>query len=200
MERGGEEKPMRGRDLVIGFGLGVLVIVAVIMTILNRSEQAPSTADQCPEEVKEVTKLEVGSCAPNFRLPDLHGQEKELYADNQKPTFVNFWATWCGPCQSELPLIESAYRKYKDKVNFMLVNATSTEPNSSDVMKYMKKNQYTFPVVLDHRDTNITFGKYKLVGIPVTLVVDPQGRILFMRVGQIREKEIERLMKRLADE
>lgn len=176
-----------------------MVVVTLFLTVMDKSNESKSTTEKCSDKETEAGKLEVGSCAPNFRLPDLKGEEKELYANNQKPTFVNFWATWCGPCQSELPHIEAAYKKYKDKVNFMMVNATGTEPNEKDVANFMKRNQYTFPVVLDRRDTNITFGKYKLVGIPVTLAIDQQGQIVFKRVGSVSEKEMKQLMEKLVN-
>src|SRR5690554_4742153 len=100
---------MRGRNRFIFFVLCSLMVVAIIYTVSNRSDDHSATKTCNDQESKEVN-LQIGSCAPNFRLPDLNGKEKELYATNQKPTFLNFWATWCGPCQSELPHIEAAYR------------------------------------------------------------------------------------------
>ncbi|MFS8631443.1 MAG: TlpA family protein disulfide reductase, partial [Bacillales bacterium] len=182
------ENTMRGRNLISFLLLCLLVIVAIISTLtLTDQTDQQTTTKACHEQKDKGGNLQVGSCAPNFRLPDLNGKPKELYATNQKPTFINFWATWCGPCQSELPYIEAAYKKYKNQVNFMMVNATSTERSEEDIIRFLKKNQYTFPVVLDRKSTNITFGKYKLVGIPVTLAIDPHGRIVYKRIGSIRE-------------
>lgn len=187
---------MRGKNIITFLILIGLIVLAVIHIMINRSDDH-STTKACDDQGNKEVSLEVGSCAPNFRLPDLEGNEKELYATQQKPTFINFWATWCGPCQSELPHIEAAYQKYKDRVNFMMVNATSTERSEEDIVRFLKKHQYTFPVVLDRRDTNVTFDQYKLVGIPVTLAIDPQGRIVYKRIGSIRETEVKQLMEQL---
>ena len=84
------EKQVQRRNILVLLIIGLMVAVTLILTFINRWDHSKSTTGKCTPQETETTNLEVGSCAPNFRLPDLNGNEIELYAENQKPTFVNF--------------------------------------------------------------------------------------------------------------
>lgn len=190
---------MNIRNLLWVLGLLCVVVITVVVAWPDNQSGSKQTSQSCVDDSKQTSRPDEGYCAPNFQLPDQTGKMQELYANQGKPTLINFWATWCDPCLSELPYLEAAYRKYHDQVNFWMVNATSTEPNEQAVTKFMHKNRYTFPVLLDRRETNIAFGKYKLVGLPITIGVDRQGKIVFKHVGSINQTELNQAMDKLMD-
>ena len=100
--------------------------------------------------IKDNQNKESQSKAPDFTVINNNGDEVKLSDYIGKLVVVNFWATWCGPCASELPAFDNAYEKYKDEVEFLMVNLTDGYSETVDkVKKYVKDNGYTFPVYYD---------------------------------------------------
>ena len=125
----------------------------------------------------------------DFSLP-LAGQAAAplVSAVNQSPgdykgkvVFLNFWATWCGPCRSEMPSMEALYRRYKDRgLEILAVNSMERE---QDVLAFMKNYELSFPALLD------TDGKvgssYAVRAIPTTYLIDRNGMIVTGLTGTI---------------
>lgn len=98
-----------------------------------------------------------------------------------KVVFLNFWATWCGPCRMEMPSMEALYNKYKTK-GFEILAVNSGE-SASDVLSFMNENRLTFTPVLD---TNGSVGRaYGVQAIPTTYLIDRDGMIILRMVGSI---------------
>lgn len=188
---------MNGRNLLILLVLGAAIVVTVFIAWPKEPTGSSKTSQNCPNDANQKTRPDQGFCAPNFRLPDQTGEIQELHQNNGKPTLINFWATWCDPCLTELPYLEAAYKKHGDQVNFWMINATSTEPNEKEVFKFIDKYKYTFPILLDERETNVAFGQYKLVGLPVTIAIDAKGKIIYKHAGELNEKELAQILKKI---
>lgn len=103
-----------------------------------------------------------------------------------KPIVVNFWATWCGPCKSELPAFENLYNKYSNDITFMMVNLTDGAQETVDgVTSFINQNNYTFPVYFDTAmDAAMTYSVYS---IPATLFIDADGNIVASHLGAMSE-------------
>jgi len=177
----------------------VALIAALVWTVWNHGgseERAVSQNVEC----QGVAKPEIGFCAPNFTLKQMDGQAVELYRNGGKPTVINFWATWCPPCKKEMPMLQTAYERYKNQIRFLMVNETAQEPDPSQVKKYLDHNRYTFPVLLDPATDQGTVGmdRYRLIGIPVTFIVDPNGKITHKFVGGLKEDAFFRVLEELA--
>ncbi|SHE62540.1 Thiol-disulfide isomerase or thioredoxin [Seinonella peptonophila] len=166
----------------------------------GKNNPTSKTTASCIKESANQSRPEKGFCAPNFKLTDFKGDTMELYQNKGKPTFVNFWASWCEPCQAELPYMQSAYDKYKNRINFAMVNATMTEAGEEEVFDFVKTKHYTFPVYLDKEKTNIALGKYRVPGIPVTIIVNPDGRIQEKIVGSVSKKQLDHLIDQMLDQ
>lgn len=133
---------------------------------------------------------------PDFTVYDLDGNAVSLYDCLGKPVVLNFWATWCGPCQSEMPAFDKMYQKYNDKVTFLMVNVTDGSRDTVDnVTAFYKNSGYTFPIYFDTTlEASMTYGAYS---IPVTFFIDPEGNLLYNHMGAISEDILAQCMELL---
>jgi peroxiredoxin len=117
---------------------------------------------------------------PNFCLEDLEGKKLELKHFKGKLVFLNFWATWCGPCKEEMPSIEALYQKFKGK-DFVLLAISVDYEGKNSVKEFIEKKHYTFPVLLDPKCK--VFDLYEVKGIPTTILIDKNGSIVGKTTG-----------------
>ena len=117
--------------------------------------------------------------AVDFSLKDLSGQEHNLSSYAGKLVFLNFWATWCGPCREEIPSMEELYLELQNQ-DFLIVAVNSQEAREQ-VADFVENIGMSFPVLLD---TDGRVGAaYSVRAIPTTYIIDPQGYILGRMVG-----------------
>jgi len=124
--------------------------------------------------------------AKNFALKDLNGKTVTLASLRNKVVVLDFWATWCGPCKASFPAMQQAVTKYKDdkEVVFLFLDVWENGDESSmrkNAAKFIQENKYTFRVLVDHQ--NKVPPIYKVGGIPTKFIVDKQGNIAFMFIG-----------------
>ncbi len=117
--------------------------------------------------------------APNFTLNNIEGKTVSLNGFRGDVVFLNFWATWCAPCKEEMPSMEALHKRYKKRGLSIL--AISSYERKQKVYDYIKKNSYTFSVLLD------TYGsvakQYKASFVPTTFLIDRSGRIVGKVLG-----------------
>jgi thiol-disulfide isomerase/thioredoxin len=169
----------------------LVLIIGVVYAVYQETENNIDVVNYA--NCKGTPGVEVQNCAPNFSLKTMTGQKIELYQTKGKPTIINFWASWCDPCKQEMPYLEAAYQKYKDQVNFLMINQTAQD-NLPNIKAFMQQYRFTFPVILDPaEDGGETIGadRYQLVGIPTTIVIDSTGKITHKVVGEMSEEELQ---------
>lgn len=115
----------------------------------------------------------------DFQLPDLSGVDVKLSDYRGQIVFLNFWATWCGPCRSEMPSMEKVYNDLKDE-GFVILAVDLAEDNAT-VQSFVDELGITFPVVLD--GTGEVGGVYDARSIPTTYLIDRDGNLLGRAVG-----------------
>lgn len=122
--------------------------------------------------------MALGQITPNqyFTLDDTEGQSVSLdeTLKNNKAVLLNFWATWCPPCQEEIPGLISLQSKHKDK-GFTVLGVDVGE-SAQKVSNFMKKVGINYPVLLD-KDMKVSEA-YRVVGIPTSFLIDSNGKIL----------------------
>ncbi|WP_018933458.1 redoxin domain-containing protein [Gracilibacillus lacisalsi] len=125
--------------------------------------------------------LEVGNIAPDFELETLDGETVKLSDYRGEPVMLNFWATWCPPCRSEMPDMQ---RFYQDTdMNILAINLTDTEANVEDVGQFIEEYDLTFTIPLDQG--NIVGDRYQIRPIPTTYMLDSNGIIQFNVFGPL---------------
>lgn len=125
----------------------------------------------------------VGYKVPLFSLPHFPDKQPISLADYQgKPLFINFWASWCPPCQQESPDLVKAYGKYGNKVQFIGVNLTQQD-SLSDVAAFLTKYGIKYPTALDVQEK--VAQEYQVAAIPASFFVNSRGIIVAHYVGAI---------------
>ena len=176
-----------GAGLLIGLGLGMVMLAAISVGsgyLFNRlAASAGSQSLQAPAQ---------SSPAPEFQLETLDGTSIKLADLRGRPVLINFWATWCGPCQQEMPLIEQYYQKYKSDLVVLAVN--SAEPQT-DVQTFVTNYNLTFPVLLDP-DYKVE-DLYRVRAFPTTFFVDKSGTIRYQQIGVLSEGQLVKYLAQL---
>lgn len=155
---------------------------------------------QVPGENDAQTEEEVGYYAPDFTVVDAEGIEHKLSDFRGKPVILNFWASWCGPCKSEMPDFEEVYQEYKEEIHFLMVNLTDGyQETVESASKLITGKGYTFPVYFDTKLE--AANAYYVYSIPQTFFIDKDGNlvayaqsainkeVLYQGIGMIQEGE-----------
>lgn len=129
--------------------------------------------------------------AIDFTLKDQYGEWHTFSDYKGKTVFLNFWATWCPPCRNEMPEIQKIYEEYQeagdDSVVILGVAAPDfgQEQSEEDVIRFLEKNGYTYPVVMD--TTGDLFMGYGVFSYPTTFMIDKDGNVFGYATGQLSE-------------
>lgn len=139
----------------------------------------------------DIQVLAVGDQAPDFVLTDLNGQRHRLSEYKGQGVFLNFWATWCKPCEKEMPYIKNQYQEYKDKgVQVLAVDIGESE---LAVKKFVERKQLDFPILID-KDTSVQTA-YGVNPLPVTYLIDKEGKLVKIHTGPMTEATVKEYME-----
>jgi len=117
--------------------------------------------------------------APDFALPDVDGELHHMTDYLGRPVIVNFWATWCPPCREEMPSMNRAWQVIQDEDIAML--AINVGEDEDKVFTFTADYPVDFTLLLDESGEIVE--QWGVLGLPTTLVVDPQGHIVYRAVG-----------------
>jgi thiol-disulfide isomerase/thioredoxin len=117
--------------------------------------------------------------APLFRLTGTDGTQVSLEQFKGQVVMINFWATWCGPCRQEMPLLDQLYAKYKP-MGFTLLGV-NVEPDSTLASGFLQKTPVTFPILFDTKSEVSKL--YQVAGMPSTSIVDRKGNLRWVHKG-----------------
>jgi len=120
-----------------------------------------------------------GQPAPDFALKSSSGDNLRLSEHRGDVVMVNFWATWCGPCRQEMPLLDELYSRYQ-RVGFSLLGV-NIDDNSSKAMNMISELGVSFPVLFDSRKEVSKL--YDVDAMPVTVIIDREGTVRYVHQG-----------------
>ena len=152
------------------------------------ADTAESTADSGDTQQTAEDAEAQRTAAPDFTAYDADGNAVQLSDYFGKPLVLNFWASWCGPCKSEMPAFQQAYER-EDGVQFLLVNMTGGRETQADAEALLAQEGYTFPVLFDlDLDAAMTYG---VTALPTTYFLDAEGNLVAWAQGAINEQTLQ---------
>lgn len=132
----------------------------------------------------------IGEPAPEFTLTNLVGQPVALSDYRGQVVLVNFWATWCPSCLSELPDYEQIYQQHGGSAGDFVILGVNLQEGQTQVEDYATGLGLTFPVLLDE-DGRVTTRQYQVTGMPGSFIIDRQGLIVYRHVGPLSAETLQ---------
>ena len=175
------------RDL-IALGVAVLLGVGAVYLGLNWNKETT-------QQTQPVATLSPGALYTTS-FPDLEGKARSLGEWQGKIIVLNLWATWCGPCREEIPIMVKLQQKYRDQ-GLTFVGLAMDE--KAPVEKYAKEMGINYPILLG----DVALGEFgrrlgnKNGGLPYTVIIDRSGNIITSRLGGVDEKFLEQVLQPL---
>jgi thiol-disulfide isomerase/thioredoxin len=179
-----EDAPRRRRRLL--WLLGALVLVGGSVGV------AFATSDDLAKPDRDTVKL--AGAAKIFSLEDVRpGHPPVRLLDFQgKPVVLNFFGSWCSPCLREMPDFQAVAQRYKGRVAFVGVTFSDTRPQAEAVLH---RTGVTYPAAFDP-ESKVALA-YGLTGMPTTVFISPQGKLLERAQGELNEPQLEKILERL---
>lgn len=160
----------------------------------NVDSPAPGSGSQATNAptVADTT----GTPAADFTVYDANGNAVKLSSLFGRPIVLNFWASWCNPCKSEMPYFQSAYESYGSNVQFVMVNLTDGQRESKDsAQTYIRNQGYSFPVYFDSSQSAVD--AYSVYSIPKTYFISSSGRVVNKVFGSITQSQLKSYIQSL---
>ena len=156
---------------------GMFTLVgAPLENFYNDSDSAEGGNDGAPQG---------GELAPDFQLQSIDGEWISLSDYRGRPVLVNFWATWCGPCREEMPVIESRYRTYYPQ---LVVLGIESDTSQSDLLDFVRSEGITFPILMGNGSIE---RDYEIYAYPTSYFIDKNGVIQSVVVGSMNEASLD---------
>ena len=199
-QRRGLIGPFTGRQLLFGFGAVIVAIVGltIVTTPLGNTAGGPVFEDPLGTPFiigPAVEGLRVGDIAPDFDVPlddgttyqlhDLDGNPVRLEDLRGKAVWLNFFATWCPPCQGETPILRDLAERYEDQ-GLEVVGVSVQETTADDVQAYAER--YQLPYTIGFDGSGHVFHQYRVYALPTQFFIDPDGRIRYIAQGPMSEE------------
>ena len=153
---------------------------------------APGTVTPYDSPRPASEQVRIGNPAPDFTLNTLDNQPIKLSQFRGKPVLINFWATWCQPCEAELPLLEQTYQANQDKLVIIGVNMRE---DAGTVAARVDKVGLQYPVALD--SSGDVTNRYQVRAFPTSLFVDKNGIVQRITLGALTEDTIRSALERV---
>lgn len=190
---------MNSKKILAVCVVALVVVIAASMAVYNvyvdKVDPATGTITDASQTMAEVSGEDLSgqafaaAAAQDFAMQDASGKTVNLSDFKGTPVVLNFWTSWCSYCKAEMPYFESAYKKYGDQVQFIMLNAAKSERTTDGGKTFIKESGYTFPVFYETAGKAITL--YGLRGFPATVFIDADGNVVDKNLGAISQAKLD---------
>lgn len=179
-------RPMFNRtNLLIVLLAAASASIGLGLSILLRPSALP------PSVAAAAKVLAPGDPVGDIRLPDREGRSRSLSEWNGKLVILNFWASWCGPCREEMPMLDRMHLRYADR-GIEVVGVAAE--GSTDALAFLAQNPVSYPILInapdDPVDVSLHLGNTQSV-LPYTALIGRDGHVLATRMGNFSEKSLQ---------
>ena len=172
--------------------LKVVLIFSLLFLITFSSGCGTTTQENKSADSVPKVGIKIGNLAPDFSVSTLEGRTIKLSELRGKPVFLNFWATWCPPCNQEMPDIEKIS---KDGFPVQIIGINEKE-SPMVVGSFLSQKGYTFPVAFDLKGD--VAGLYMVTGIPTSYAIDANGIIRYIQTGPLTYAQLQQWFTELS--
>lgn len=155
----------------------------------DNTDDKTSAAGEDTDNAADIEDDKVA--ALDFTMTDRDGNEVKLSNFAGKPIVLNFWASWCGPCQMEMPDFEEMYKTYGEEVQFIMVNMTDgSQETVESATQFITEKGYTFPVYYDTKMEGAYY--YSVYSLPMTYFIGVDGYVTGRNTGMISAENLQK--------
>ncbi|TGG95563.1 TlpA family protein disulfide reductase [Natronospirillum operosum] len=176
---------------------GTLLILGYLALTGGTAEDRPLAGTEPGPGVQAWARDQIVDTLPAFTMEDLSGRERAIGEWVGQPMIINVWATWCGPCREEVPLLIDIQAEHGDQLTVIGLSMDDPAPVSA----FAREFGINYPLLVgdaDARTVTRLLGSDEL-GLPHTFVVDAEGRIVGFHLGLIRPEEVPALLTPIVD-
>lgn len=183
---------MNNKKTIIGFVLIFVVLIVGAYVLYDKLSDKIGTQDIT------ITRQNSKTQAPDFTVYDENGVAHKLSDYRGKPVILNFWASWCHPCKSEMPDFDEAYKNYFEEINFLMVNLTDGYAETVEsASAFIKESGFTFPVYYD--TSSEAAYAYNTSSIPATYFIDSDGALVTHNIGYLSVEALKNRIEMLLE-
>ena len=166
-----------------------LLLAALMLTGCGSEAPAPQSPDRATNSTENAATAAMS--VPDFTVYDGDSQPVKLSDFLGKPIVLNFWASWCGPCKSEMPDFQAKFEEYGEQIHFLMVNLTDGSQETVETAQGFVDGQgYTFPV---YYDTDYSGAMaYTVSAVPATYFIDEAGNLVAYGKGALTGETLQR--------
>ncbi|MGG0174962.1 TlpA family protein disulfide reductase [Gottfriedia acidiceleris] len=176
----------------------LILLVALgysIFQLYEKKEEEKKVSNNNDAYIASIQKLgvQVGQQAPDIQLMTLDEKKVNLSSFKGKKVILNFWATWCPPCQDEIPVLEKFHKEHKDIEMIGVADYIGEKKDLNFIKNFVNKNSMNYRILIDENGDD--FRKYGVISIPTTYFINPNGEVVFKQIGPLTEKQLNAFLK-----
>jgi cytochrome c biogenesis protein CcmG/thiol:disulfide interchange protein DsbE len=182
------------RGAIVALVVVSLAIPAGGLALILRAQKTPAADTAANGPVVTPSKAKIGSLAPDFTLPGLDGRPVTLSRLRGRVVVLTFFASWCHPCEQDMPILERALRDNGDRIAVVGVNYQDFPNDSRD---FVRRLGVTFPALIEDSIDNPVAARYDVHAMPDTLFIDANGVVRDRLFGQTSRHDLESALNAL---